>query len=240
MNERSPRTASPPLATLHADGVDVATATEVGLATNVHAVLGIWCAWAVVGVLTAAALRRRGYEFGPAAAVGAVLGPLFVPLARHDLQRSTPGQDVVLVAPPRTRGGPVDVFVAVDGTSPPDAIASTLEQWVGTRAGRVTIAGAIDYESARSGDLSARARRMAREIDIAASTLEHNDTVGRVLVGGPADETLSVLAKNHAYHVVIICSSSASTTAWRQALAPTVPVIRTPPGELEITTTEPS
>jgi len=174
------------------------------LATQVGWVLPILGLWATLGVSAALLLRRRGHEFPPAALLGVVLGPLFIPLARRDLREHTPGElSIVLHPAPLTDGG-IDVLVAADLADTDDGVGGAIERHIGHTYGRLVIGAAIDYESAAAGVLSRRALRTAHDLEVSALMLLPCHPAGRVLVAGPHVEALLEYATRNNYEMVIL------------------------------------
>lgn len=174
------------------------------LATQIEWVLPILGLWAALGMSAALMLRRRGHEFPPAALLGVVLGPLFIPLARRDLRAHTPGERSIVIDPAPQRGGAIDVLVAADLADTEAGVAAAIERHVGHAYGRLMLAAAIDYESAESGVLSQRARRTAHQLEVSALMLEPRHPAGRVLIAGPHVEALLDYAVRNNYEMVIL------------------------------------
>lgn len=72
--------------TLSLDDTDSpAVVAEVGLASHPELVAVIWCTWAGLGALVAAAQSRRGHDVRPLLALGLVLGPFLHVYGRSSL-----------------------------------------------------------------------------------------------------------------------------------------------------------
>ena len=127
--------------------VDIPSPAEVGPFGPAPLIgIAFFGAWVTAGLLTAVALSRQGHDLRSTGALGLVFGPLFIPFARQlrkDEERAKP----VLVAPGRTKHGPVDVLVHL--RCPPAGAASVLPvlHLLGDRLGRVTVVRVLDFES---------------------------------------------------------------------------------------------
>lgn len=102
--------------------------------------------WAASGVGTAIWLRRRGHDFVSWAAMGCVLGPFLVPLARIRAREERVDARVTSLGVPMP--GDLSVLVGVDGS--PESLHA-LEQAValfGDRLGQLTVATVVDFETA--------------------------------------------------------------------------------------------
>jgi hypothetical protein len=76
--------------------------------------LGVFLTWAAIGVTGAVVMGRRGYAPFSWLVLGAVLGPLVVPLAFARTRQTRQFPQVTDVG---TWRGPVDVLVGVDGSA---------------------------------------------------------------------------------------------------------------------------
>ena len=127
--------------------VDIPSPAEVGPFGPAPLIgIAFFGAWVTAGLLTAVALSRQGHDLRSTGALGLVFGPLFIPFARQlrkDEERAKP----VLVAPGRTKHGPVDVLVHL--RCPPAGAVSVLPvlHLLGDRLGRVTVVRVLDFES---------------------------------------------------------------------------------------------
>jgi len=197
--EESSPVLAPAASTAPAEGV----AGEV-LATQIEWVVPILGLWAALGMSAALLLRRRGHEFPPAALLGVVMGPLFIPLAHRDLLAHTPAERWIIIDAATRRGGAIDVLVAADLADTAGGVGGAIEQHVGHAYGRLMLGAAIDYESAASGVLSPRARRTAHHLEVSAMMLMPCHPAGRVLVAGPQAEALLEYATRNNYEMVIL------------------------------------
>ena len=149
-----------------AGSVDLPSPAEVGLFGPAPLIgIAFFGAWVTAGLLTAVALSRQGHNLRSTGALGVVFGPLFIPFARQlrkDEERAKP----VLVAPGRTKQGPVDVLVNL--RCPPAGAASVLPvlHLFGHRLGRVTLVRVLDFESMNDDK-----ERASAELELSCASL---------------------------------------------------------------------
>jgi len=163
--------------------------------------------WVGVGLATAAVLRRRGHEFGPNAALGAVLGPVFLFLAYDIVRRREDEKPIELSSPPSSEGLAVLVIVAGDLRDPGSARAAVAS--VG-EPGRVTAAVPVEYEVAervhRFGDPAPSSQALD---DLAASLSDYDP--GLMMLPGRVDRSIPRgVAETGAELVVIVGEESES------------------------------
>jgi len=193
-------------ATAPRDSSNVAAEATSGemLATQLEWVVAGCGVWAVLGLSAALVMRRRGHEFPPAAILGILFGPLFIPLARRDLRAHNPGERSIIVELPPERNGSVDVLISADLANTKMGIVGAIEREVGNGYGRLMIGAAIDYESAQTNVFSLRARQTAHRLEVSAMTIESSHPTGRVLVAGPHVDALVDFATRNRYDLVIL------------------------------------
>ena len=154
--------------------------------------LGMFLTWSVIGIASAFVMGRRGHAPFSWFFLGAVFGPLVIPLAfSRARQARTVGS---ATAGAGHWQGPVDVLVGIDGSAESIAAAKVVGALLGDRIGRLVLATVVDYDTALGGD-DAPAHRAARLTlaeaadDAAESSPRAPDTV--VLAGKPADALAS-------------------------------------------------
>jgi nucleotide-binding universal stress UspA family protein len=169
--------------------------------------LVIVCLWLLVGILASFVMARRGHDPWSWGVLGALLGPLVVPVALATTRRDTSTATAVQGTHHRgiPGGGPVYVLVGIDGSPDAEAVACTVAELLGERLGRMTLATVVDYDVARAPG-PARAIRLAeaqQHLDAAAEAVpgQQPDTV--VLTGRPA-ETLLDYARQHPTELIAI------------------------------------
>ena len=157
------------------------------------------CAWLLIGIVCSFVMARRGHDPWSWGVLGALFGPLIVPLALAAARRDRGTDRIVHVWHTGERGaGPISVLVGVDGSLDSEAAACTVVELFGPRLGRLTLAAVVDFEaaeSARAGDgvFSAEAREVLE--DPAGYVADFDpDTV--VLTGEPAHALLEYARDN--------------------------------------------
>jgi len=149
-----------------AGSVDIPSPVEVDLFGPAPLVgIALLGAWVTAGLLTAVVLSRQGHDLRSTGALGFVFGPLFIPFAR-ELRRDEEQAKPVLVAPGRTKGGPVDVLINL--RCPPAGAASVLPvlELLGPRLGRVTLVRVLDFESMKDDE-----ERASAELELSCASL---------------------------------------------------------------------
>jgi nucleotide-binding universal stress UspA family protein len=141
-------------------------------------------AWCAIGIVVSIWMRRRGHALFMWAYLGAVLGPLVVPLALDAIarERSESVTDVGVLPP---EPGKVNVLVGIDGSEESFAAARSVVALLDQRSGRLTLAAVIDFDSA---DGPSEARRAAvRHLSDVATDISLDRAEQAILVGVPAD-----------------------------------------------------
>ena len=165
--------------------------------------LVIFLIWAAIGAVAAVVMGRRGHASFSWLVAGATLGPLVVPVA---LSRTRQARTLPPTKVDRTRRGPVDILVGIDGSRDSIAAANLVAGLVGERVGRLTLATVVDYDTALDGDKShthrtARAALARAAAAVKATVRRDIDTV--VLAGIPAD-ALTNHAVSARYDVIAV------------------------------------
>jgi nucleotide-binding universal stress UspA family protein len=153
--------------------------------------LGMFLTWVAIGVVSAVVMGRRGYAPFSWLILGAVLGPLVVPLAfsrTRQARRLPPAGDA------GTWRGPVDVIVGIDGSAESTAAAKVIGALFGDRIGRFALAIVVDYDAALAGETGPGHRRARLELDQAVETLADavpQNLSALVLAGHPAEALIA-------------------------------------------------
>jgi nucleotide-binding universal stress UspA family protein len=103
--------------------------------------------WAATGLVTSYVMRRRGHAMFSWGVLGAVFGPLVIPLALDSVRRARQA-GVRAVAAGVAGHGTVDVLVAIDGSSESIEALEAAVRLLGPRIRRLTLAAVIDFEAA--------------------------------------------------------------------------------------------
>jgi Universal stress protein UspA and related nucleotide-binding proteins len=165
--------------------------------------LSIVAAWCVIGIVVSVWMRRRGHALFTWAYLGAVLGPLVVPLAidavaRERRARTAPSGRLA------TDDGRVSVLVGIDGSDESLAAARAARALLAERIGRLTLAAVVDYDAA-SGRPSESRREAETHLEVAAGTIGVTRSERIVLVGSPAD-ALALAARDGDFDLLVIGS----------------------------------
>lgn len=165
--------------------------------------------WVGVGLATAVVLGRRGHEFGPNAALGAVLGPVFLFLAYDIVRRRENEAPIELAHPPSSPGPAVLVVLAGDLHDPGSARAAVAS--VG-QPGRVTAAVPVAYEVAervhRLGDPAPPSPSLD---DLAASLSDY--APGLMMLPGRVSRSIPRGIQETGAELVVIVGSESESIA---------------------------
>ena len=168
--------------------------------TATAVLFALLCAWLVIGIVSCFVMTRRGHDPWSWGVLGALLGPLVIPLALAAIRRE--GETSTVVASwhaGHVGRGPISVLVGVDGSVEAEAAACRVVELFGPRLGLLMLATVIDFDAAESARSAQEVARSAQEI-VSAEAREvledpaihvgdfDPDTI--VLAGAPADALL--------------------------------------------------
>jgi nucleotide-binding universal stress UspA family protein len=194
------------------------------------ALLILLAVWVTIGVIASIFMGRRGHNPFAWLALGAILGPLVIPVAavavreerirrRGELARGT------------SAGGAVDVLVGIDGSPEAQAALDAATRLFGPVIGRLTLATVVDFDSAGSRTPLEIERRAAETLERAASSVEAQRPSAVILTGRPAD-ALMRYAADEGYEAIVIGrrgrganKAVMGSTASRLTAGPDVPVL---------------
>jgi len=171
------------------------TATEVLL---------IWLAVALsIGITLAVLMGRRGHNAFEWFLIGAILGPIALPLAwaRTSSEPAALNREIVDAASgPGT--GPVDVLIGIDGSRESETALRTAVEILGQRIGRLTLAGVteFDYGSSQARADTERALESLRAMAASASV----SAPGIMMLSGRPADALSEHALRDGYHLLVV------------------------------------
>lgn len=165
--------------------------------------------WAGMGIIAAVVLRMRGHEFRPYAALGAVLGPVFLFLAYDAVRRRESRTPITVSAAPDSSGSPV-LVVAV-GELDGEAVRATFES-IAPEIGPVTAAVPVEYEVAErvhrmgvSPPESENLERLARALDAFSP--------GLMMLPGRVDQSIVVGAGETGAELVVLVGDDSANVA---------------------------
>lgn len=176
----------------------------LGLVTAATEVLLIALAvWLTVGITLAVLMGRRGHSPFEWFLIGAILGPIALPLAwgRINSEPAAPNREIVDAAPgPGT--GPVDVLVGIDGSTESETALRTAVELLGPRIGRLTLAGVTEFDY---GNLQVKAdtRRALETLQgmAASASVAH---LGITILSGKPSEALPEYALRDGYQLLVV------------------------------------
>jgi len=175
--------------------------------TATTALFAVLALWLLIGVGCSFVMARRGHDPWSWGALGALFGPLIVPVAlsvsRRDRVLAT---DVRITHTGVPGPGDVSVLVGVDGSADAEDAACDTVRLFGDRLGRVVIATVLDYDAAatehhtEAGIYMVEAKRV---LDDVAEVFTGLDPDRVVLTGRPADALLAY-AREHDVDLVVV------------------------------------
>jgi nucleotide-binding universal stress UspA family protein len=153
----------------------------------------ILAAWLAIGLTLAVVMGRRGHGAFQWFFVGAVLGPLALPLAWTSIRDEgrASARSMSVAAP---GDGSVDVLVGIDGSEEAANALRTTVQLVGANIGRLMLASVVTFDESSRQSRQDEERAVAL-LEAAASSVEDH-APGRVLLSGqPADALMKHAAE---------------------------------------------
>jgi nucleotide-binding universal stress UspA family protein len=174
----------------------------LGLARSTTAVLLIvLAAWLGIGLTLAVVMGRRGHGAFQWFLLGAVLGPLALPLAWTAIRDEGHASTSHLTESP-AGGGSVDVLVGIDGSAEAAHALRTTIELIGTNVGRLTLANVVTFDEA-SPQARRDEERAAELLEATASSIQTH-TPGRVLLTGRPADALMNHATEQGYDLLAI------------------------------------
>lgn len=160
----------------------------------------VLAAWVTIGVTLAIAMGRRGHNAFQWLVVGAILGPLALPLAWSSV-RDEPLTRARPLAQAVAAGGTVDVLVGIDGSSEASNALRTTIELVGGNLGRLTIASVVALDDSPQARIDEQ--RAVELLEAAASAAEAHPP-GRVLLSGQPADALIRHATEQGYDMLAV------------------------------------
>ncbi len=163
----------------------------------------VMAVWAVIGLVAAVVMRRRGHHLFAWGAVGVLLGPLVIPLAISSVRSDAPSEAVIEAGEPGI--GPVDVLIAVDGSPEAKGAMYSAVELFAERLGRVALATVLDFDRFGSTVRWDEREEALRELesDSAEVSRRCERRPETVLLGGVPAEALQRFAHEHGFDVLV-------------------------------------
>ena len=200
------------------------------VSTGTELLLIALAVWVSIGVTLSVVMGRRGHNPFTWLILGAILGPIVLPLVRSAV-RDEDGQQDRPVAEGIPGEGPVDVLVGFDGSEQSQAALRSATALLGTRIGRLTVAAVVDFEGATSQHPWEDEERAIASIEGLAVS-EGARKAGAVLLSGQPATALMKHAREEGYELLAIgkrghgrSKALLGSTASRLAHGTEVPVL---------------
>jgi len=123
----------------------------------------VLAAWIGIGVVIAVVMGRRGHNSFGWLVVGALLGPIAMPIAVAGA-RSEPHGSVRVLAQAVPGAGEVDVLVGLDGSAESVGALHTALAILGWRIRRLSLAGVVDFDTAATESPALDERELQAEL----------------------------------------------------------------------------
>jgi nucleotide-binding universal stress UspA family protein len=162
----------------------------------------LFMSFATIGVAASIFMGRRGHNPFAWLLLGAILGPLVIPVIAVAVQEERMRQRRE-VASGTSAGGAVDVLVGIDGSSEAEAALHAASALFGPLIGRLTLATVEDFDTAGSRTPLDLERRAVETLERVASSVDAQRPGAVILTGRPAD-ALMRYAADEGYEVIAI------------------------------------
>jgi nucleotide-binding universal stress UspA family protein len=176
----------------------------LGLLTTATEVLLIALAvWLTVAITLAVLMGRRGHSPFEWFLIGAILGPIALPVAwgRISSEPAAPNREIVDAVPgPGT--GPVDVLVGIDGSTESETALRTAVELLGPRIGRLTLAGVTEFDYGNP-QVKADTRRALETLQGMAASASVAQ-LGIMILSGKPSEALPEYALRDGYQLLVV------------------------------------
>lgn len=160
-------------------------------------------AWIVIGLVTAAFMGSRGHALYPWLVLGAVFGPLVIPLMIESRRRARGASPWVLESGVPGRGT-IDVLVGIDGSPHSVAALRAVCMLLGRRLGRLTVATVLDYDTVDSAQ--GQVEEQKAEAELAEVCHAFGRRAERVILRGKPAEALAKHAIEGEYELIAVGS----------------------------------
>ncbi len=130
----------------------------------------VLCIWLLTGIVCSFVMARRGHEMWSWGVLGAVFGPLVIPLAIAASRRErTTGSEVRVLHIGQPGPGPISVLVGVDASAEAASVARRVVDLLGPQLGGLTLATVINFDEAEASARTDVHRASARAGSLRAS-----------------------------------------------------------------------
>jgi len=157
--------------------------------------------WGTTGALFAVALHTRGHKLLPWLVLGLAFGPL-TPLLAMDATRAQGASAPITLREAEESGGALSVLVGLDESPSSDAALVWVRENLMPLGVRVTLATAIDSESAANPVAFDDKARAEAHLAVAAESL--GESVGIAILPGRAVDALPRYALEHSHDVIVV------------------------------------
>lgn len=160
--------------------------------------------WISIGILAGFLMARQGHSWFAWTMIGAVLGPLVVPLIISELRQYRGVQGQVLTAG-TSEAGPVDALVGIDGSPESLAALDGIVRLIGPRLGRLTLAAVMEHGYLKTRTGMEEEKRARARLEVAARSVAPVSAETVLLQGEPSD-ALGRHVEREGHHVIAIGS----------------------------------
>lgn len=162
----------------------------------------LFVSFVTIGVAASIFMGRRGHNPFAWLLLGAILGPLVIPVIAVAVNEERMRQRREVVDG-TSAGGAVDVLVWIDGSPEAETALRAAASLFGPLIGRLTLATVEDFDTAGSRTPLEFERRAVGTLERVASSVEAQRPSAVILTGRPAD-ALMRYAADDGYEVIAI------------------------------------
>lgn len=156
--------------------------------------------WIAIGLVVAFWMRRRGHDFFVWLILGAVLGPLSIPLA---VSRDRDVSSIAGAVVEPERPGGFDLLAGLDGSDDAVHALSAAIDLFGDRISSVTLATVLSYEAETTPAGEESQNEALQMLNEVAAQIDIESVETRLLFGKPAD-ALTLLASSGGFELIVV------------------------------------
>ncbi len=166
--------------------------------------------WALIGLIVAFVMRRRGHNLGLWMLLGVVLGPFSIPLAieRVRFHSEERKQSSPTSMPPRTG---FDLLVGIDGSDESQAALSRALDLFGWQLSGITLATVLDYDLEHPPEAEVERSEALDMLEKIAANLDFEPVDARLLYGR-ADVALIDHARAAGMELIVVGAKGRGAT----------------------------